>query len=64
MRGIRNDDQSLSPVTPLAFSVVPNPLKCSHFKLIMDDVVWTSIGLRVLECDNKYYYYWSEYARE
>ena len=35
VQGIRNDDQSLSPVTPvtslvsLLFSVVPNPLKCS-----------------------------------
>ena len=28
VQGIWNDDQLLSPVTPLAFSVVPNPLKC------------------------------------
>ena len=32
-KGIRNDDQSLSPVTPLVSllfkSVIPNPLKCS-----------------------------------
>ena len=35
VQGIRNDDQSLSPVTPLAyFSVVPNPLKCSGTFLI------------------------------
>ena len=33
VQGFGNDDQSLSPVTPLAFftfSVVPNPLKCSE----------------------------------
>ena len=28
VHGIRNDDQSFSPVTPLVTSVVPNPLKC------------------------------------
>ena len=34
VQGIKNDDQSLSPVTPLTFSVVPNPLKCSGTFLI------------------------------
>ena len=53
MQGIRNDDQSLSPVTPLVSStssVVPNPLKCSGtiFNLL---VSW--IFFNALACDTR-----------
>ena len=40
VQGIRNNDQSLSPVTSFfTFSVIPNPLKCSGTFLILYTVV-------------------------